>query len=97
MRIAIDGFNLALPFGTGVATYSMSLAHALQTAGHQLDGLYGLRTPFRKELRNVNFFEALGAEFQTHSNCRRRVAQAPRSGRYRVRCGSRIWCLPGCR
>lgn len=67
MRIAIDGFNLALPFGTGVATYSMSLAHALQTAGHQLDGLYGLRTPFRKELRNVNFFEALGAEFQTRS------------------------------
>jgi len=67
MRIAIDGFNLALPFGTGVATYSMSLAHALQSAGHQLDGLYGLRTPFRKELRNVNFFEALGAEFQTRS------------------------------
>ncbi|APZ98187.1 hypothetical protein BWQ93_06635 [Sphingopyxis sp. QXT-31] len=65
MRVGIDGFNLALPFGTGVATYSMSLAHAIQNAGHQLDGLYGLRTPFRRVLRNVNFFEALGAEYQS--------------------------------
>lgn len=67
MRVAIDGFNLALPFGTGVATYSMSLAHAIQSSGHQLDGLYGLRTPFRKVLRNINFFEALGAEYQSRA------------------------------
>ncbi|WP_447762565.1 glycosyltransferase family 4 protein [Sphingopyxis panaciterrae] len=67
MRVAIDGFNLALPFGTGVATYSMSLAYAIQSAGHQLEGVYGLRTPFRKVLRDINFFEALGAEFQSRA------------------------------
>jgi glycosyltransferase involved in cell wall biosynthesis len=65
MRIGIDGYNLALPFGTGVATYSMALAHAVQSMDCELDGLYGLRTPFKKALRDINFFEALGAEFQT--------------------------------
>jgi glycosyltransferase involved in cell wall biosynthesis len=65
MRIGIDGYNLALPFGTGVATYSMALAHAIHSMDYQLDGLYGLRTPFKKSMRDINFFEALGAEFQT--------------------------------
>jgi glycosyltransferase involved in cell wall biosynthesis len=67
MRIGIDGYNLALPFGTGVATYSMALADAIQSSGYQLDGLYGLRTPFKKALRDIKFFEALGAEFQTRA------------------------------
>lgn len=42
MRVAIDGFNLALPTGTGVATYARELGRTLRAGGHEIDLLYGL-------------------------------------------------------
>ncbi len=58
----IDGFNLSLPRGTGVATYGYNLALAAQGMGLKVDGLYGLRAPFNPKLREIVFYEALGAE-----------------------------------
>jgi glycosyltransferase involved in cell wall biosynthesis len=60
MRLMIDGYNLALPQGTGVATYGHQLAEAAQGLGLGVEGLYGLRAPFNPRLRDVLFYEALG-------------------------------------
>ncbi len=64
MHIAIDGFNLALARGTGVATYGRMLAQTLAGAGHRVDGLFGL--PINRSspelLREVQFFDGLGKE-----------------------------------
>ncbi|GLV28246.1 hypothetical protein TomTYG75_07690 [Sphingobium sp. TomTYG75] len=60
MRIAIDGFNLALPRGTGVATYGFGLARALQNMGHVVDGVFGLNAGRSAETRELLFFDAFG-------------------------------------
>ena len=64
IRIGIDGYNLALPRGTGVATYGRSLAHALSALGHPVDALYGLPIDQRASplLREVEFFDLLQNE-----------------------------------
>ena len=41
MRIMIDGMNLALEQGTGVATYSKNLSYCLRQKGHDVTALYG--------------------------------------------------------
>lgn len=43
MRIVIDAFNIALPHGTGVATYGRSLARAANQLGHGIHVLFGSR------------------------------------------------------
>jgi glycosyltransferase involved in cell wall biosynthesis len=58
----IDGFNLALPRGTGVATYGYNLAIAAREAGFGVEGLYGLRAPYNRKLREIMFYESLGNE-----------------------------------
>ena len=64
LRIGIDGFNLALGRGTGVATYARTLSHCLTRMGHKVDVVYGMtitsRTP--PPLREVIFFDSLGTE-----------------------------------
>ena len=60
----IDGFNLALPRGTGVATYGYNLALAVQGMGMQVEGLYGLRAPRSAALREVTFYEDLNGDAQ---------------------------------
>lgn len=60
LRIGIDGFNLAMPHGTGVATYARTLAQCIVAMGHGLDLLYGLDVKnCRPELRETLFFAAL--------------------------------------
>lgn len=63
-RIGVDGFNLAMPRGTGVATYGRVLTQALAGMGHPVDVVYGLpigpRTP--ELLREVIFFDSLDHE-----------------------------------
>jgi glycosyltransferase involved in cell wall biosynthesis len=39
-RVCLDGFNLALPDGSGVATYARNLERALAGLGHQTQVLY---------------------------------------------------------
>ena len=64
MRIGIDGYNLAMSRGTGVATYGRTLARAIGELGYELDLLYGLQvspaTP--PELRETLFFDRLGED-----------------------------------
>ena len=58
-RIMIDGYNLALERGTGVATYSRNLSLELSKLGHKIDLVYGLRSSTGKHalLSEVNFFD----------------------------------------
>ncbi|MEY1592280.1 glycosyltransferase family 4 protein [Burkholderia sp. Bmkn7] len=60
--IAIDGHNLALQRGTGVATYAKNLADAVTTMGWSVQTLYGAPVSHRAPalLREVSFFDYLG-------------------------------------
>lgn len=62
LSICIDGFNLALPKGTGVATYGRNLALALHKLGYTTDILYGLNISCKASaaLQEVLFFNELG-------------------------------------
>ena len=64
LRIGIDGYNLALAHGTGVATYGRTLARAVVERGCGLDLLYGLTVPraASPDLRETLFFGRLGED-----------------------------------
>lgn len=59
-RIGIDGYNLALEQGTGVATYSRVLSHALGALGAEVGVLYGQRGASGRDelLREVALLDA---------------------------------------
>jgi len=61
LRVGIDGFNLAMPDGTGVATYGRALGVAIKALGGELTGLFAAdvdhRTP--PALREILFYESL--------------------------------------
>ncbi|MDF0487757.1 glycosyltransferase family 1 protein [Sphingomonas sp. H39-1-10] len=61
IRVGIDGFNLAMGQGTGVATYGRSLVEACHELGRKVDLVYGLNVPpnARPEQRETLFFAAL--------------------------------------
>ena len=61
----IDGFNLALPRGTGVATYGFNLALAARQMGMRVEAIYGLRAPFNRRVREIGFYESMGEGHQT--------------------------------
>ena len=48
-RVGVDGHNLALPQGTGVATYARNLVEGLGRIGLSAEGLYGLGAPDRAD------------------------------------------------
>lgn len=75
MRIGIDGYNLALPNGTGVATYGTSLATVLSGMGHELVGLFGIDPGPAPATRETLFFERFGRGHH-QSRLYRRVARA---------------------
>ena len=59
-RIYIDGFNLSLEQGTGVATYSRNLSFALRDLGAEVGVLYGTSTStisFYSLIREIAFFD----------------------------------------
>lgn len=58
--IGIDGYNLALPHGTGVATYGFGLAEAIRSLGLGLDGIFGIPVGRDPTIRDVLFYEAVG-------------------------------------
>lgn len=64
LRVGVDGFNLAMPRGTGVATYARNLTGALAGLGHHVDVLYGMNISARTPdlLREVIFFDSLDQE-----------------------------------
>lgn len=59
MRIMIDGLNLALSQGTGVATYARNLSYCIKQNGHHLSVLYGKSVNPEKDplLREAVFFD----------------------------------------
>lgn len=59
MKVVVDGFNLALEKGTGVATYARNLTVSLREMGHEVHVLYGLRGAAGKNslLREIAFFD----------------------------------------
>ena len=60
MRIGIDGHNLVIPKGTGVATYGSSLAKVLTQAGHQVEGMFGIDPGNDPAMRETLFFDQFG-------------------------------------
>ena len=64
LRIGLDGFNMAMRRGTGVATYGRELSRTLSAMGHEVDVLFGMpiggKTP--DLLREILFFDHLDSE-----------------------------------
>jgi glycosyltransferase involved in cell wall biosynthesis len=58
-RIFIDGYNLALDQGTGVATYARNLSFALGALGYEVGVLYGTRAAPSLDplIREIAFFD----------------------------------------
>ncbi|MCE2918366.1 MAG: glycosyltransferase family 4 protein [Roseomonas sp.] len=59
-RIYIDGFNLSLEQGTGVATYARNLSFALREIGAEVGVLYGTSAPTTSSnsmMREIAFFD----------------------------------------
>ena len=61
IRIGIDGFNIAMSRGTGVATYARVLSRCLTDMGHPVDVLYGLPIPGKASdvMSEIAFFDRL--------------------------------------
>ncbi|WP_010219023.1 glycosyltransferase [Sphingomonas sp. PAMC 26621] len=59
MRIGIDGYNLAMANGTGIATYSLMLAKTLQSMQHHVDGVFGLDVTGPADERETLFYDRL--------------------------------------
>ena len=59
MKVVVDGFNLALEKGTGVATYARNLTQSLHENGHEVHVLYGQSGAAGKNdlLREIAFFD----------------------------------------
>lgn len=75
MRIGIDGYNLAIPNGTGVATYGASLASTVASMGYSIEGLFGIDPGDREETRETLFFEQFGRG-HNRGNVTKRAARA---------------------
>ena len=58
-HILIDGYNLGLEKGTGVATYARNLSYEIGHLGHRTSVLYGHRQPSSRDplLREIAFFD----------------------------------------
>ncbi len=59
MKIAIDGYNLGLDKGTGVATYGKNLSRTVKSLGHEVGVLYGRKSVKSKNplLTEIAFFD----------------------------------------
>ena len=58
-NVLIDGYNLGLEKGTGVATYARNLSYAVHGLGHSVSVLYGNRAPQSRDplLNEIAFFD----------------------------------------
>lgn len=63
-KVVVDGFNLAMPKGTGVASYARSLTQSLKMLNCDIGILYGMNISRRTSmaLREVIFFDSLDGE-----------------------------------
>ena len=65
-RIFFDGLNLALPHGTGIATYTRVLANIARELGYEVGVVYGTPNRPAKDplLREVSFYDSLAPALQ---------------------------------
>lgn len=75
LTIGIDGFNLAMPRGTGVATYGMGLTEAVAALGHETLGVFGIDVGDKAASRELLFYDRIGKErpSETRKQHRRRL------------------------
>lgn len=75
LTIGIDGFNLAMPRGTGVATYGFGLTEAVAAMGHETLGVFGVDVGNKPESRELMFYDRIGQErgHETRKQHRRRL------------------------
>lgn len=72
LSIGIDGFNLALPRGTGVATYGFGLAQAIRDMGHETLGVFGVEIGKRADTHELVFYDNVGRERPPETRRQRR-------------------------
>jgi glycosyltransferase involved in cell wall biosynthesis len=62
MKVMVDGFNLALAQGTGVATYARNLTHNLKALGHEVHVIYGMNAAQDRSavMREIGFYDEPG-------------------------------------
>lgn len=75
LTIGIDGFNLAMPRGTGVATYGLGLAEAVASLGHATVGVFGIDVGGSLATRELLFHDRIGKDRppETRRQQRRRL------------------------
>ncbi len=80
VRVGLDGLNLALTRGTGVATYGRVLSHALRGLGRSIDVIYGLDVPRRTSAagRETLFFARLAEAGERSTSAKVMFRQALR-------------------
>jgi glycosyltransferase involved in cell wall biosynthesis len=83
VRIGVDGYNLAMAHGTGIATYATELVGALHGLGHEVDGLFGIEVPADASLRQAAFFD-----------CYRRPPEPPPASPPKRSRGVKRWLRP---
>jgi glycosyltransferase involved in cell wall biosynthesis len=59
LTVGLDGYNLALPQGTGIATYGFNLANVLTAGGHLVEGIFGLHVGREPHMRETLFFDGV--------------------------------------
>lgn len=98
MKIAVDGFNLALEKGTGVATYGRNLTYCLHEMGHEVHVLYGKEAAPGKArlMQEIAFFDdsagASGGSFgRTVRGIRAALRTRPRQARPVILSGAVIY------
>lgn len=105
MRILLDGMNLALEQGTGVATYARGVAAGLRARGRHVTLLYGKPSPAKGDpvLREAMFVDAPAERFPLSRKARIavhafglpiRAAPVPRTGLVERRPRARL--IPDC-
>lgn len=60
ISIGIDGYNFAMPNGTGVATYGMALHEAVRSLELDTVGVFGVPVGANPALREVLYYEGIG-------------------------------------
>lgn len=85
--IMIDGYNLGLERGTGVATYGRNLSHRLKAIGRSVDVVYGVRADEGRDAlgSEAAFFDPRGRGMSTAATVAR-LARSP--------LGLRPWRVP---
>lgn len=73
VRIGIDGYNLAMPNGTGIATYGVMLGRSIRAIGHALDGVFGLDVGAGPDTREALFYDLIGRAPSRETKHQRRV------------------------